>query len=361
MDFILRILFSGMIAFVPSEDGKELTVLLLNVDHNYHVSDGSALPHHKPLLIARAGNCTGDCPKRDTAIAQFMFADKTAAVATDSLEAAVAGGGAWALAGSELSIVKGSTSDPDLPELVLRNDVRGTVNGQPRIIPTTSLEREDFSWVPNLKQLCPAGANCSMNTSMFAAQPPANLVAARLRLKSGKVFTYSLGRLGNNVTPVRFERRDGQGGASSYTQAVASWVAADIAVSGDSIEIVEAKFAGGPGRSMSLEPDANGKVEIALLNLPPFVPPASPVNDAPEVGKHFEAFYELTQTPPAPEARFVPRAGAAAGAQTYPAVDWHLIHPQQAVQSDLLNSLRLDVGRTVFERTICPPTQDPRP
>jgi hypothetical protein len=353
LDFIVRILFTGLIAFVPNQDGTELTVLLLNADHNYHVSDGSSLPHHKPVLIARAGDCTGDCPKRDSDVAQFMFADKSLAVALDSLEAAVGGGAAWLLAGSDLSIRKSSSSAPDLPALSFVTDARGTVNGQPRIIPTTAAEREDYSWVADLKRLCATGS-CLVNQDVLASQPPSNLVAARLRLRSGKVFTYSVARLGANVTPVRFERRDGQGSPSSYTQAVASWVAADIAVSGDSIEIVESKFNGGTGRSMILEPDANGKIEMAVLNLPPFVPPASSANNAPEVGKHFEMFYEMNQNAQAPETRLVPRAGAPAGAQSYSEVDWHLIHPQ-AESSALLNALRLDIGRTVYDRTICPP------
>ena len=56
--FILKILFSGMIVFSPNQNGTEVTVLLLNAGHTHHLSDGSALQDHKPLLIARAGNCT---------------------------------------------------------------------------------------------------------------------------------------------------------------------------------------------------------------------------------------------------------------------------------------------------------------
>ena len=67
MEFILRIFFSGLMALIPSEDGTELTVLLLNVEHAHHVSDGTTLAQHKPLLVARAGNCTGQCPTRDSA------------------------------------------------------------------------------------------------------------------------------------------------------------------------------------------------------------------------------------------------------------------------------------------------------
>ncbi|HYO76110.1 MAG TPA: hypothetical protein VE010_06565, partial [Thermoanaerobaculia bacterium] len=246
----------------------------------------------------------------------------------------------------------------DLPPLVIRNNVRGTVNGQPQIVPTNATEREDFSWVPNLKQVCATG--CTLNPAVLATQPPSGLIAARFRLRSGTVFTYSVARVGANVTPVNFKRLDGTGSASSYSQAVATWVAADIAINGSNVEIVEEKFAGGAGRSMMLTPDANDRIEIAVLNLPPFIPPASPANDDPQVGKHFEAYYDLATNPPARETRLVPRAGALANA-TYPQVDWNLVHPQNVLYSELLNKLRLDVGRSVYDRTLCPPTQNPLP
>jgi len=105
---------------------------------------------------------------------------------------------------------------------------------------------------------------------------------------------------------------------------------------------------------MTLTPDANNSMEIAVLNLPPFVPPASATNDAPQVGKHFEAYYDLLQNPPAKETRLVPLAGAVSGAQV-PSVDWSTIHPQSAVYSPLLNTLRLDIGRAAYDRVLCPP------
>jgi hypothetical protein len=344
--FILKLFFTGLMAFVPSQDGKEMTVLLLNVNHDFQTSDGSALAHHKPLLIARAGDCTGQCPKRDTDIAQYVFADQSETDAADSLEAAVAGGGAWVLANSELSIHKGSVDDPDLPALNVR---RNLTTG---IIPTTSAEREDFNWVADMKQIAPSGY--AFNTDLLDSPPP-GLIAARLHLRSGKVFTYSVARIGSNVTPVHFQRLDGTGSASPYSQAIASWVGAEIQISGENVEIVEDKFDGGTGRSMTLSPDASGNVEVAVLNLPPFVAPAAPFVGTPDPGKHFEAYYEVAQTPLASSARLVPKAGAAPDAPEYPQVDWHSIHPQEALWSDLLNGLRMNIGRTMYEAALCPP------
>ena len=353
MGFILRILFSGLIVFSPSQDGKELTVFLINVPQSHHLSDGSELGQHTPLVLARGGSCSGNCPTRDADIAQYLFADKSAAEGVDALDAAVTGGAAWQISGSDLSVKKGSASDPDLPSLAFRTNVRGTVNGAPAIIPTTSGEREDFTWISDMSQICANG--CSIDPAVFNAQPP-GIVAARLHLRSGSVYTWSVARIGSSVTPVHFARLDGDGSTSTYSQAIATWVAADVNVSGNSIEIDESKFNGDPGRSMTLSPDTNGRVEVAVLNLPSFVPPASPVNGAPQVGKHFEMVYDLLSSPPAVETRLVPRAGAAPGSASYPDVDWSSIHPQTALWSDLLNGIRLNTGRSVYDRILCPPT-----
>ena len=344
--FILKLFFTGLMAFVPSQDGHEVTVLLLNVHHDYLSSDASALPHHKPLLIARAGDCSGDCPKRDADIAQFVYADQSESDALDSLEAAVAGGGAWELANSELSIQKGNPNDPDLPALNVVQNVR---NG---IIPTTSAEREDFGWVADMTQIAPSGY--ALNTDLLDSPPP-GLVAARLHLRSGKVFTYRVARIGSNVTPVHFQRLDGTGSTSPYSQAIASWVGAEIEISGENVEIVEEKFDASTGRSMTLSPDTNGNVEIAVLNLPALTPPSTPFAGTPDPGKHFELYYETAQTPPAQSTRLVPKAGAAPDADAYSEVAWNDIHPQTALWSGLLNAIRLNIGRTAYEEVLCPP------
>lgn len=357
MTFLLRILFSGLMTFIPSADGTEMTVLLLNVDHK-HLSDDSTLAHHNPLLIARAGNCTGDCPKRDADVAQIVYSDKSLSAAQDSLEAAVAGGGAWFLDGSDLSLKKTNTTDANLPALVFRDDARGTANNQPLPIPTTSTEREDFSWVADLKQICPT--DCTVNTDMLGSQPP-GVFAARFKVKTGKIFTYSVARIGTDVTPVHFQRLDGQGSVSPYSQSIATWVGADIEVSADSIEIVEEKFNSDPGRSMILSPDSNGKVEVAVLNMPPFVPPSTPFTGTPAIGKHFEAFYEIVETPPADNVRYVPKPGAASTVGSYPQVAWNDVHPSTELWSDLLNAIRLNVGRTDYDQALCPPAKDNLP
>lgn len=350
MDFIVRILFSGLMAFVPSQDGKELTVLLLNVDHGYHVADGSPLPHHKALVLARAGDCAGQCPRSNQAIASFLYGGKPPDVALDSLETAIAGGAVWELNGSELSVRKGSSRAAGLPPLIIQRNVRGTDGGVPRLVPTTPLEREDYSWIASASRVCP---ECTLDPAFLSARPPRNRIVARFRLRSGKAFTYAVSRLGTNVAPVRFQRLDGTGSTSPYTQAVATWVAAEINVSGSSIELVEQTFAGSHSRSMNLSPDASGRIEIAVLNLPPVMPPETRNMGVAGAGKHFEVYYDLAQNPPARPARLLPHVGPPDGVE-FPEVNWQFIHPREMLHSELLNKLRLDFGRSAAEPVICP-------
>src|SRR5205085_12005761 len=135
--------------------------------------------------------------------------------------AAEDGGAAWALSGSDISLQKAAASDPALPALSFTSNARAFNNGQPSLIPTTSAEREDVSWIADLKKIC--GSGCAIDSSVLASQPPSTIVA-RFHLRTGRVFTQSIARIGANVTPVHFTRLDGSGSASSYSQAIATWV-----------------------------------------------------------------------------------------------------------------------------------------
>lgn len=350
MEFIVRILFTGMMVFIPNENGTQLDIVLLNVGHTHQMSNGTRFEDHVPILLTRAGSCSGDCPRRVSEIASVIFENEPTNVALDSLESAVSGGGAWILTGSDISLRK-ATGAPDLPALSF---VTGARNG---VIPTTSDERRDYTWLAHLSDICPS---CGFDDSVLDSVPPSSLVAARFRLTSGTAFTYSIARIGSNVTPVHFKRLDGTGSASSYTQAIATFMGADINVSGSSIDIVESKWDNGTGRTMTLTPNGDGKVEIAVLNLPPLVPVAP--TGTPGVGKHFERYYDVTANPPAASARFVPYAGVAPGGPSYATVSWSSVHPSSAVWSDLLNAIRLHPNRSSYDTLLCPPaTPNPEP
>jgi len=66
-------------------------------------------------------------------------------------------------------------------------------------IPATPSERSDFTWVSNLKELC--GTGCNANDALFGSESPANLVAARLKLRTGGVSTDSIAHVGGDTTP----------------------------------------------------------------------------------------------------------------------------------------------------------------
>ena len=359
MSFVLRIFFSGLIAFAPSPDGKQLTVLLVNAD-GYHLSDGTSLEAHQPMLLARAGSCTGECPTRDLAIARFLFPDKPAE-ALDALAIALSGGGGWLLADADLSLHAGGPGDGSFPEpLVLQGGARKA--GNLPAVPLTAQEREDFAWVADLKQICPSAGG--LDPAVLAARPPKGLIAARLQLRSGKVFTYSLIRIGDMVKPVHFKPLGANGTGISYAQALANWVAAEIQVPGDTVELVEESFGGGARRSMTLSPGPNGVVEMAILNLPALHPPAAPATgesaaqQPPASGKHFELYFELAKMPPAKSVRPIPQvlqARPAAGSE--PEIAWETLHPLNGTASDLLDKLRLGLRRGPYDRVLCPMIQ----
>jgi hypothetical protein len=335
-------------AFIPNENGTEVTVLLLNTDH-YHMSDGSMMQPHKPVLYIR-GNCSGDCDV-DDGLDTFTFRDLSPETALDSLNYAIGDGTAWVITGSDLAVQK-SSGAANLPSLSIRNNVRGTVNNEPRVIPETSTQRGDFSWIPALRELCEE--SCAIRSDLLDTIPP-EIVAARFTIDSGDLYTYSVARLGSDVQPVQFQRLDGDGSASSYVQAVTSWVGLDITVTGTSVDLVETKHDESPGRTITLSPD-NGVVEMAVMNLPPSVPPASSTNNAPQVGKHFEMYYDLLASPPDRETRLVPRLAEGVAVEE---VSWSSIHP---ATSELLTRLRFEPGRSLYDRTICPPVKpDPFP
>lgn len=350
MSFVLRIFFSGLIAFVPSQDGREVTVLLLDARHGYHVSDGTALEPHRALLLARAGSCAGSCPDEDTVVAQHLFHDKSSQQAHDALAQAVHDGGAWQLVGADLTVQTPAGAGA-LPPLVLERTGRRVEQGGPSAVPTSPREREDFSWVADVDQIYPQGGG--IDTRVLGAEPPCGLIAARLRLRSGRVFTYRMVQVDGNVEPIHFLPLDGAGPEVPYRQAVASWVAAEVQVPGSSVELVEEAFGGGRRRSMTLSPDSNGVVEVALLNLPPLELPAqSSAQDHPGPGKHFELYFELAKTPPAKQLRPVPQVPSQSIQNAEPRIPWETLHPP--VGSELLERLRLGTDRGPYDRVICP-------
>ena len=355
MDFVLRIFFSGIIALLPSADGKELTVLLVNTPHEYALADGTALPHHMPLLLARAASCEGTCTTDDHAtIAQFLYSTKTQQEALTAMNGALAGGGAWLLSSSDLSLV-----GPQEP-LAIRTDARGSNNdGMLHLVPVTPAEREDFSWVTSIGSVVPGINGFKAAVSSTDETPPPCMIAARLKLRSGRVFTYSLVKIDGMARPIHFRKPSGEGQDAPYAQAAANWVEAEIHVPGDVVEIDDQNFSDKDRRRvMKLHPQ-NGLVEMAVLNLPPFeAPDPDAPQPTPTPGHHYQIYYDLVKTPPARADRLVPWV-VATPSPSEPQVDWGTLHPRTILWSDLLEQLGLSPrGKSVYDIALCPITRE---
>ncbi|MBV9493532.1 MAG: hypothetical protein JOZ54_04755 [Acidobacteria bacterium] len=303
------------------------------------------------MLLARAGSCDS-CPAGDQAsIAPFLFPNKLPQEAAAALSAATtSGGGAWLLSESDLSL-----SGPAGP-LSIVSGVRGRNEaGVLNAVPADAHEREDFSWVPSLRDVVP-GSQGFKAAYTSDDTPPGCVIAARLRFRSGKVFTYALARVDGKVRPIHFRPPSGAGPDGPYAQALATWVAAEIQVPGDVVEIVDTKFDDPESqRSIKLHP-RDGMVELAVLNFPPFEVPADPgANRVPAAGQHFQLYYDLVRKPPARAMRVVPMQAEAPPASEAE-IDWSAVHPTSARWSPLLEALGLSPrgSRGPYELAFCP-------
>lgn len=342
MTFILRIFFMGLIAFVPSQDGKELTVLLVDARQGYVASDGSVIPPHMPMLLARAGDCKGHCGAEGSAIARILF---SGASPDASLASALNNGAAWQLNGSDLTILpkdaeQKASSAPLRIELSRRNG---------KSVPGNPDERKDFSWVADLRRIDPPG---TIHPDMLALRPQKGLVVARLRLHSGTIWTYRLVSVDGKVPPLGFKTLQADRVTIDYSQALADWVAAEIEIPGNAVKVVENRFGDGQSRTMDLTPH-NGLVELAVMNIPK--PSARPdlegeSHRAHEPGKHFEIYYDLAATGSSKNQRPVPHI-TTSGDVNSPAVH------RQETRSELLEALGLSGDKGFYDRILCPVVQ----
>lgn len=347
MSFVVRIFFIGLIAFVPSRDGKELAVLLLDAREGYAVSDGTRIEPHQPLLLARAGKCEGGC-ESDAGIAPMLFPKAAAAPADQALALAVEGGTAWRLDGVDLSILAGPHGRGRSSPLKIHREATRADAGQRGLVPGTPAEWKDFRWVADLGRIDPSAG--TVDPDVLAAAPQKGLIAARLRLGAGEVSTYRLVRVEDAVPALDFKTLRG-GPAAGYSQALADWVVAEIQVTGDAVEVAETRFGGGKGRTARLAP-RDGVVEIALMNAPQAHSEGH--HHAGEPGKHFEMFYELADRRPPNRLRPVPHVGSVPLSN----LSIHSIDRDEP-HSALLEGLGLDPGRGVYDPVICPVAQFP--
>jgi hypothetical protein len=232
--------------------------------------------------------------------------------------------------------------------LKINRELRKVLDGKPELLPQTPEESKDFSWIAELGKIDPELG--TVNPDVLAERPQKGLIVGRLQLTAGEVSTYRLVGVEEQVFPLGFRTLKGESAKASYSQALAEWVVAEIKVKGDAVRLVERRFDGKAGRTMTIKPE-NSIVELALLNMPQgHAEPAAHAMDplATVAGKHFEMFYGLSSAPPSTSSRPVPQILSATAAPSPRPSD---------PGSPLLKALELGPGRGPYDPVICPVAQ----
>lgn len=364
MEIILRIYFIGLIAFVPSQDGSETTIILERARDRHQASDGHHIEPHLPLLLAR-GDCQGDCRDNSRRIADFIFSPPgrpNTRASLRQLDQALEGGGAWILDDVELTLdIPTVTGDAPKP-LTYSLDKAGPPKSVTSALPSNSIEARDFAWIADMATIAPDAA--VINPAILSSTPPQGLVAARLVLDQGTLSTYSLLEVEGDIVQVAFQptRADK---ASVPPRAFGNWMAFDISLSPEACELgvgISARpFAHGEQRRMTIKPECTpgSVVEVALINLPPWYEARSESSQPSPYGPHFELFYKLAQQPPSePSMRPVPVLATQERRLASKAIDY------QRERSPLLDQLLMLPPKGLFAHAIClpvkfnPPTSD---
>ena len=132
--------------------------------------------------------------------------------------------GSWP--NSDLSHRKGNPNDPDLPALNIVQNVAHAA-----IIPDHVRRARGFRLDGRHEADRAVRLRVQHRSPRLAAARDSSRRACSCA--AARSSPTRVARIGSNVTPVHFQRLDGTGGASSYSQAIASWVGAEIEVSGE--------------------------------------------------------------------------------------------------------------------------------
>lgn len=300
MSFTLRIYLLGLLALVPDENGRGMTVLLLDAREGIHQKGVLDIPPHRPILLARSEHCEGECWLATQACEVATFLSESPSKLRQDLKQ----GGFWLLDNEHLTISSGSKSPRPALEIALNEAAEGAEKGR--------------SWVARMDQLLPGGGQ--IDPQWLGESPPAGRIVARLKLDRGKLEPYRFITYQESgqeppakPVPLVFKTADGRQAASLPAQPFADWLVVEIPVVGSHVEIAATSWQPAQKtRRMKLLPaqasPANSSqekprvIEIALLNLPQesFEPAARQNGDtiASPIGQHFALYYDLLQTRP---------------------------------------------------------------
>ena len=366
MGFILRIYFIGLMAFVPSQDGKRMAVLLVDARSGYHASDGSYFPPHVPVVLARAASCKGSCDANLEQVARHLFPAGPGASSEElvaRLRRALGGGGALPIDDDDLAVLappNRAVAEQGLAVTGWRAS-SGLGRGAAGALPADAEQKASFSWVPDIAQVVPEAGD--VDPDCLAPQPRKGLVADRLVLDHGTLRTYRMAEFYQDLKggvpsfvfrPLAPASAGAAAAPEGAPRGIADWTVVDIPVGGCEVTLTARPFGGGAEkvRRMTLAPASckpSEVVEIAVVNLPDqgmVQAMAAGGHDHPEgIASHFEMYYELSKDRPALRQRLVPVvSGTYADARAL---------GQAVEQSELLRNLNLGGKGGTLSRPIC--------
>ena len=301
--FYLVLIFSGAIGFVPvTENGQQLFYALFVEGRTpIMVSDQSVLPSHFPMVSV------------DNSV--VASSSEHSSILTDPVNGRETR--IWFLDNEHIDVELPATTQASA-RLPISFVQAGETPSLTRPFPCLEgVDGVNLGWLPQMTELSSTGGE--INPSYLAATAPAGLLAARMKIDTGKVGAIKLG-LGSKTDVFDFKSLVSPGSTSSFSRAVPGAVQVVIEVPGCKVALKAREIDGTTetGRLNIEVKDCDklpspSRVEVNFTNIPLedlvtdgklFRKPVE--HDHLKVDKHFELFYDLLRTPPPRNSRPVP-------------------------------------------------------
>jgi hypothetical protein len=294
MGITLRILFEGLIGFVPeiTEGGRAVAMNALLTDA-------------RPVIESRVEDGRGGRLRHVPHIPTVRVRSADVVSASGIALNLANGFVEWALDRDFLDVVPNG----EIREVSDALDVMHL--GSAGSHPTTAAERADVRWIPNIRDFVSSDAEASVSEAVVRPRDPASLdplVAAQMRFTTGRFFSEP-----SSISDVVYEFVPLPQSVSTVTrppnptpvfQAVAAFTALERVYA-----IPDASLVGGTlllqsartGGYLEIVPSVGSTIEVVLSNIPPSG--SKPTADFTAYARmmvdfDYELMYQLSSTPP---------------------------------------------------------------